>query len=74
MAALPIFISLLDAATKLGIPDARLLNLLSSGRMKAAEINGEVVVSEESVLKVETRYSYLQISGLPSGPDIFECR
>lgn len=51
MAALPRFISIPEAARRLGLPARDLYRMVDAGKIKAAEINGETVVSEESVEK-----------------------
>jgi len=49
MAALPTFISTAEAAHQLGIGEARLRCMIENGTIKAANISGEIVVSEASV-------------------------
>ncbi len=49
MAALPRFISVTEAARRLGLPAKDLYRMVDAGKIKAAEINGETVVSEESL-------------------------
>ncbi len=51
MAALPTFISTAEASKKLGVSEARLRRMIEAGRIKAASISGETVVSEASVRK-----------------------
>ena len=51
MAAFPHYLSIPEAAAKFGIDEARLRRLVNTSRIKAVQINGEVVVSEESVAK-----------------------
>jgi excisionase family DNA binding protein len=51
MAALPTFISTAEAAHQLEVSEARLRRMIEAGRIKAANISGEIVVSEASVNK-----------------------
>ncbi len=51
MAALPSYISIPEAASRLGVDEANLRRLVSAGRMKAITLNGEIAVSEESIEK-----------------------
>jgi hypothetical protein len=54
------FITLPEAARILGVPETRLRSLVTEGRMKAIEVNGEFAVSEASVNKQQK----------PAGTDI----
>jgi len=49
MAALPTYIPVDDAAQRLGISPSDLHQLIEAGTIRAAEINGVIAVSEESV-------------------------
>ncbi|WP_298007555.1 helix-turn-helix domain-containing protein [Anaerolinea thermophila] len=51
MTALPVFIPLSEAARKYGLEEACLRQLIEKGKIKAAMIAGEMVVSEEEVKK-----------------------
>jgi hypothetical protein len=67
MAALPIYISIPEAASRLGVDEANLRRLVSAGRMKAITLNGEIAVSEESIGKKSAPASVpgIQKSDLP---------
>jgi excisionase family DNA binding protein len=49
MAALPIFISTAEAAHQLGVSEARLRRMIDAGKIRAANIGEETVVSEASI-------------------------
>lgn len=65
MAALPRFISIPEAARRLGLPARDLYRMVDAGKIKAAEINGETVVSEESVEKRVPQNSPVKKEDLP---------
>ena len=49
MAALPTFISTAEAAHQLGVSEARLLRMVEAGKIKAANVGEETVVSQASI-------------------------
>ncbi|GIV65254.1 MAG: hypothetical protein KatS3mg046_514 [Bellilinea sp.] len=49
MATLPVFISLSEAARKYGLEEAYLRQMVERGKIRAAMVAGEMVVSEEQV-------------------------
>ena len=49
MAALPVFIPLSEAARKYGLEEAHLRQMVERGKIRAAMVAGEMVVSEEQV-------------------------
>lgn len=65
MAALPRFISVTEAARRLGLPARDLYRMVDAGKIKAAEINGVTVVSEESVEKRIPQPSPVKKEDLP---------
>lgn len=63
MVALPTFISTEEAAHKLGVSEARLRRMIEAGRIKAANVSGETVVSEASVRKFHRKQPISQPTG-----------
>jgi predicted site-specific integrase-resolvase len=53
--SLPIFLPLPEAARKYGVSEARLKTMIDNGKIKAAMIGEEFVVSEEEVQKASLR-------------------
>jgi len=51
MATLPVFIPLSEAARKYGLDEAYLRQMVERGKIRAAMVAGEMVVSEEEVRK-----------------------
>jgi hypothetical protein len=64
MAALPTFISTAEATHQLGVSEARLRRMIEAGKIKAAILSGETVVSEASVRKFHKQQPISQPSGL----------
>jgi len=52
MAALIKFVSLSEAAERLSLESKYLLRLINNGKIEAASINGETVVSERDIIKM----------------------
>ena len=71
MAALPTFISTIEAAHQLGVSEARLLRMVEAGKIKAALVSGETVVSEASVRGLTPKEElpeyrkYTHLKGMP---------
>jgi hypothetical protein len=63
MAALPTFISTVEAAHQLGVSEARLRRMVEADTIKAANISGETVVSEASIRKFHKQQPISQPSG-----------
>ncbi len=55
MAALPTLLPLAEAARKYGVSEARLKTLIENGKIRAAMIGDEVVVSEEEARSAAVR-------------------
>lgn len=68
MAALPTFLPLPEAARKYGLSEARLKAMIENGKIRAAMIGDEVVVSEDEVrstgLRKEDLPEYRQFANL----------
>jgi len=63
MVALPTFVSTSEAANLLGITEVRLQRMIEAGKLKAANVSGETVVSEASLRKIHKHQPIKQPSG-----------
>jgi excisionase family DNA binding protein len=64
LAALPTFLSMDEAAHQLGVSESRLRRMIESGKIKAAIIGEETVVSQASINKFHKQQPISQPSGI----------